>query len=44
MSKPPEKRIALGKNRDGRLEVFYVKPDGALHHNWQHRPNGLWQG
>ena len=39
-----ERRIAIGSNRDGRLEVFYIAKDGSLRHNWQERPNGLWKG
>ena len=43
-SSEAQKRIAIGRNRDGRLEVFYVSPDGSLRHNWQASPNGLWKG
>jgi hypothetical protein len=39
-----ERRIAIGANRDGRLEAFYIAKDGSLRHNWQARPNGLWKG
>ena len=43
MSKPPQKRIALGKNRDGRLELFYFGPDNEVWHNWQPAPGrGPW--
>ncbi len=30
-----------GANSDGRLEAFYIKPDGILRHNWQLRVSGL---
>jgi acylphosphatase len=32
----------VGKNDDGRLEVFTVGTDGALWHLWQTVPNGVW--
>src|SRR6266581_4476695 len=32
----------VGKNADGRLEVFTVGSDGALWHIWQNSPNGTW--
>jgi Zn-dependent metalloprotease len=38
------KRIATGADRDGRLEVFYIGTDGALHHNWQTTAGGGWNG
>ncbi len=36
--------LAVGRNADGRLEVFVRGTDGALHHNWQVTPNGGWSG
>ena len=35
--------VAVGKNADGRLEVFAVSIDNALLHNWQTTP-GAWSG
>jgi hypothetical protein len=34
----------IGHNADGRLEVFVVGSDHALHHNWQLSPGGVWSG
>lgn len=31
---------AVGRNQDGRLEVFAVSTDGALWQIWQRAPNG----
>jgi hypothetical protein len=33
---------AVGKNQDGRLEVFVIGADGALWHIWQTSPGGTW--
>ncbi|MCB1249416.1 MAG: hypothetical protein KDB36_08410 [Acidimicrobiales bacterium] len=33
---------ALGRNKDGRLEVFVVASTGRLWHRWQLVPNGGW--
>lgn len=38
------KQIALGRNKDGRLECFYVGTNGNLYHNWQTAPNNGWAG
>lgn len=35
-------RIAVGKNQDGRLEIFAVGTDGALWQIWQTKPNNGW--
>jgi hypothetical protein len=37
-------RLDVARNRDGRLELFFLRPDGTLMHNWQVRPNGDWAG
>ncbi len=37
-------RIAVGRNQDGRLEVFARGMDGGLWHVWQTSPNGTWSG
>jgi len=31
-------------NADGRLEVVYTAPGGALDHAWQTAPNSTWSG
>jgi hypothetical protein len=36
--------IAVGRNADGRLEVFVRGTDSAMWHNWQVAPNGTWSG
>ena len=36
--------VDVGRNQDGRLEVFYAMGDGALHHDWQTEANGDWHG
>src|SRR5206468_10468183 len=35
---------AVGRNADGRLELFLQPADGTLQHIWQHTPNGGWSG
>jgi len=35
---------AVGRNADGRLEVFVTGTDGALWRKWQVTPNGSWSG
>ena len=35
-------RVAAAANADGRTEVFYIRSDSALYHNWQTAPNGNW--
>jgi hypothetical protein len=38
-------QIAVARNLDGRLEIFYVGTNGDLYHNQQTAANGvLWQG
>jgi hypothetical protein len=37
-------QIAVSKNQDGRLEVFYVGTDNRIYHNYQLIPNGGWRG
>lgn len=34
--------VALGKNSDGRLELFVVGSDNKAGHRWQTSPNGGW--
>jgi len=36
--------ITVGRNQDGRLEVFGVGRDKSLWHNWQTAPNNGWSG
>ena len=36
--------IAVGQNRDGRLEVFWRGNDGQLWHAWQEAPGSAWTG
>ncbi len=37
--------IAIARNADGRLEVFYAGTENHLYHNWQLAPNSLfWSG
>ena len=35
---------AVGRNKDGRLEVFGVGSDSAVYHIWQNAPSGGWSG
>jgi C1A family cysteine protease len=37
-------RIAVGRNADGRLELFVRGTDGAVWHKWQVAPNSSWSG
>jgi acylphosphatase len=37
-------RVAVGRNADGRLEVFARGTDNALWHIWQTAPNNGWSG
>ena len=37
-------QVAVGRNADGRLEIFYVGTNNVLYHNWQIAPNGDWVG
>jgi hypothetical protein len=43
---PPQvekaKSLAVGKNADGRQEVFYIGTDNAIWHKWQVVQNGGW--
>jgi len=36
--------LTVGRNLDGRLEVFARGGDGAVWHNWQTAPNNGWSG
>ncbi len=36
--------VAVGSNKDGRLEVFGLGLNTAVYHNWQVKPNGGWSG
>ena len=36
--------LAVGKNQDGRQEIFGVGLDGAMYHNYQTVANGGWSG
>jgi hypothetical protein len=38
----PDPPPALGRNADGRLELFVVASDGAIWHSWQTAPNNGW--
>jgi len=38
------KQICVGRNYDGRLEIFYIGTNDRLYHNWQEKPNGGWHG
>ena len=38
------KQVTVGKNADGRMELFYAGLDDLLYHNWQGVPNGPFQG
>ncbi|HZJ66403.1 MAG TPA: hypothetical protein VFD36_23010, partial [Kofleriaceae bacterium] len=34
--------LAIGRNPDGRLELFYAAMNGALSHTWQVAANSTW--
>jgi hypothetical protein len=36
--------LDVGRNADGRLEVFGVDGQGHIRHTWQVAPNGSWLG
>ncbi len=36
--------LTVGRNQDGRLEVFAVATDHEIWNNWQQAPNGGWAG
>lgn len=38
------KQICAGLNHDGLIEIFYIRPDGRIGHNWQTAPGGPWHG
>ncbi len=38
------KYIAVARDQDGRLEIFYVGTNSKIYHNWQTVPNGGWHG
>ena len=40
----PSGNLAIGRNGDGRLEVFDDRPGGTVVHAWQLTPNGSWSG
>ncbi len=35
-------QLAVGKNSDGRLELFQIDFDGEVRHRWQKQRNGDW--
>jgi len=35
---------AVGRNQDGRLELFLQTYDGSVEHIWQNTPGGGWSG
>src|SRR5437868_11628409 len=36
--------LKVGRNADGRLEVFGLAPDDTIWHTWQVAPSGNWNG
>ncbi len=38
----PPMQIEAGKNKDGRLELFFLGQDRKIYHRWQLVPNGNW--
>src|SRR5689334_3916678 len=40
----PTTAPAIGRNADGRLELFIQGADNNVHHNWQKAPNSGWAG
>ena len=38
----PVGRAAVGRNADGRLELFVRGASGGIEHNWQREPGGEW--
>jgi hypothetical protein len=38
----PVNKITVGKNADGRLEIFALCINDAVYHRWQITPNGNW--
>ena len=40
----PPSQLAMARNADGRLEIFYVGTNHVLYHNFQTTPNGGWHG
>jgi outer membrane immunogenic protein len=36
--------IAVSRNADGRLEVFYIEANNVINHNWQVTAGGSWAG
>jgi hypothetical protein len=38
----PAGRPVVGRNEDGRLEVFVCNAEGQVEHNWQREANGDW--
>ena len=41
---PSASTVAVCGNPDGRLEAFYINPDGFLNHRWQVSSGGEWSG
>lgn len=37
-------RMAVARNKDGRLELFVVGANWELYHRWQSSPGGAWSG
>ena len=37
-------KLTVGRNADGRLEVFARGADGGIWHKWQTAPNNGWSG
>lgn len=38
------KNLAVGINRDARLEIFYIGTDDQVYHDWQTSQDGPWNG
>jgi hypothetical protein len=38
------RELAIAANSDGRLELVFAAPGGALSHTWQTAANGTWSG
>ena len=37
-------RMAVGRNRDGRFEFYFIGFNDDIYRNWQRRPSGEWSG
>jgi len=42
LNSPPATDVAVGRNDDGRLEVFIVGPDAKIYHTWQNHAGSDW--